>query len=286
MDRKKSSSAVPKVLVVDDDPMVLRAVTDSCAQMGFDVVTAINGLQALNSAAEHRPDVLVIDVHLPEVDGLSVLAYLSEAAKSVPHVIVMTGRAGGQVIELCSGFDAFCIPKGPLFWEQLETHLAGIYPAMAFAIRRSARLSAKTHVRKRPRVLLVDDDISVKRMFFHKFDRLGADLLYAADAAQGFWKAQREQPAVIVADFCMPKGDAKYLLTKLRNTPETGTIPVIVQTGRRLSNPVKRKLREDIDGRPGAARILMKSFDSRELHEALRRYCGFAPDCGSELALR
>lgn len=285
MGRKQSSSAVPKVLVVDDDPMVLRAVTDSCAQMGFDVITAINGLQALNSAAEHRPDVLVIDVHLPEVDGLSVLAYLSEAAKSVPQVIVMTGRAGGQVVELCSGFNAFCIPKGPLFWEQLESRLAGIHPEMAFAIWRSARLSAKTDVRKRPRVLLVDDDVSVKRMFFHKFGRLGADLLYAADATQGFWKARREQPTVIVTDFCMPRGDAKYLLTKLRNTPETSTIPVIVQTGRRLSNPVKQKLREAIDGKPGAARILRKSFDSNELFEALRRYCGFALD-GRELALR
>jgi CheY-like chemotaxis protein len=286
VDRKQSSSAVPKVLVVDDDPMVLRAVTDSCARMGFDVVTAISGLQALNSAAEHQPDVLVIDVHLPEIDGLSVLGYLSEAAKSVPHVIVMTGRAGGQVVELCGGFDAFCIPKGPLFWEQLESRLAGIYPEMAFAIRRSGGLSPKTNVRKRPRVLLVDDDVSVKRMFFHRFDGLGADLLYAADAMQGYWKARREQPTVIVADFCMPRGDAKYLLTKLRNAPETSTIPVIVQTGRCLSNPVKQKLREDIDGRPGAARILRKSFDSRELLETLRRYCGLAPDFGSKLAFR
>jgi CheY-like chemotaxis protein len=286
VDRTESSSAVPKVLVVDDDPMVLNAVTGSCAQMGFDVVTAISGLQALNGAAEHRPDVLVIDVHLPEVDGLSVLAYLSEAAKSVPHVIVMTGRAGEQVVERCRGFDAFCIAKGPLFWEQLESLLAGIYPEMAFATRRSARLSAKTDVTKRPRVLLVDDDVSVKRMFFHRFDRLGADLLYATDATRGFWKARREQPTVIVADFCMPRGDAKYLLTKLRSTPETGTIPVIVQTGRCLSDPVRQKLREDIDGRPGAATILRKSFDGRELLDALRRYCGFAPDCGSELALR
>jgi CheY-like chemotaxis protein len=198
----------------------------------------------------------------------------------------MTGRANGQVVKLCNGFDAFCIPKGPLFWEQLESRLADMHPEMSHAIRRSSRPSAKTDVRKRPRVLLVDDDVSVKRMFFHKFDRLGADLLYAADATQGFWKARREQPTVIVADFCMPRGDAKYLLTKLRNTPETSTIPVIVQTGRRLSNPVRRKLREDIDGKPGAARILRKSFDSRELLEALRRYCGFALDCRSELAVR
>jgi CheY-like chemotaxis protein len=285
VEREKSSSAgaAPRVLVVDDDPMVLRAVVDGCERMGFDVVTAINGLQALNNAAEHRPDILLIDVHLPKVDGLSVV---SEAAKSVPHVIVMTGRADGQVVEQCNGFDAFCIPKGLLFWEQLKSCFAGIYPEMAFAIRRSAKLSPKTDVRKRPRILLVDDDVSVKRMFLHRFDRLGADLLYAADATQGFWKARREQPTVIVADFCMPRGDAKYLLTRLRNVPETGTIPVIVQTGRRLSNPVQQKLREDIDGLPGAARILRKSFDSMELLEALRRYCGFARDRGNELAPR
>jgi CheY-like chemotaxis protein len=184
--------------------------------MGFDVVTAINGLQALNSAAEHRPDVLVIDVHLPEVDGLSVLAYLSEAAKSVPHVIVMTGRAGGQVIELCSGFDAFCIPKGLSSGSSSKPALPASTPRWPLQYGDPPGYLQRPNVRKRPRVLLEDDDISVKRMFFHKFDRLGADLLCAADAAQGFWKAQREQPAVIVADFCMPRGDTKYLLTKLR----------------------------------------------------------------------
>lgn len=276
MDRRESSSAVPKILIVDDDPLVLGAVADRCARMGFDVVTAINGLQALINVGKHRPDVLVIDVNLPEVDGLSVLAYLADAASRAPHVIVITGRAGGTIVEMCHGFDATCIPKGPLFWEEFEAHLAGIYPDRAIRIGQSAKLSAAIEVRTRPRVLLVDDDVSVKKMFFHRFDKLGADLLYAADATRGFWKARRERPTVIVADFCMPKGDAKYLLTKLRKSPETSTIPVIVQTGRSLSNPVKLDLQETIDGQPGAARILRKSHDSRELFETLQRFCGFA----------
>jgi CheY-like chemotaxis protein len=276
------SRAIPRTLIVDDDPLVLRAVADRVTQMGFDVVTATTGLQALIKAGEHRPDVLVIDVHLPEVDGLSVLAYLSEAAKKAPHVIVITGRSGEEIVDLCNGFDAHCIPKGPLFWKTLEARLAGIYPDRAVAIGDSAALSAKIEVRKRPRVLLVDDDVSVKKMFFHKFDNLGADLLYAADATRGYWKAWREQPTVIVADFNMPKGDAKYLLTKLRKSPETSNIPVIVQTGRNLSSLVKRDLQENIDGQPGAVRIIRKSLDGRELFEALQRFCGFATDRDGE----
>jgi DNA-binding response OmpR family regulator len=272
MDRRESSSATPKILIVDDDPLVLGAVADRCVRMGFDVVTAINGLQALINVGKHRPDVLVIDVHLPEVDGLSVLAYLTDAATKAPHVIVITGRTGGTIPELCSDFDAICI--------------AGIYPERAVSIGQSAKLSATIEVRTRPRVLLVDDDVSVKKMFFYRFDKLGADLLYAADATRGFWKARRERPTVIVADFCMPKGDAKYLLTKLRKSPETRNIPVIVQTGRSLSNPVKLDLQENIDGQPGAARILRKSHDGRELFETLQRFCGFATDSDAEMALR
>ena len=282
MEREEAGRAIPRTLIVDDDPLVLRAVADRVMQMGFDVVTATTGLQALIKAGEHRPDVLVIDVHLPEVDGLSVLSYLSEAAKKAPHVIVITGRSGEDIVHLCNGFDALCIPKGPLFWKELEARLAGIYPDRAIAIGETAELTAKIEVRKRPRVLLVDDDVSVKKMFFHKFDKLGADLLYAADATRGYWKAWREQPTVIVADFNMPKGDAKYLLTKLRKSPETSNIPVIVQTGRNLSNVVKRSLQESIDGQPGAARILRKSLDSRELFEALQRFCGFVTDSDGE----
>jgi CheY-like chemotaxis protein len=153
---------------------------------------------------------------------------------------------------------------------------------MAVAIGQSAERSTKIDVRKRPRILLVDDDISVKKLFFRRFNNLGAELLYAADGIQGFWMARREEPTVIVADYCMPHGNAEYLLTRLRNVPETSSIPVVVQSGRRLNDSIKQRLRQEICGQPGAARILRKSFDARELFEALQRLCGFTRDLNGE----
>jgi CheY-like chemotaxis protein len=129
----------------------------------------------------------------------------------------------------------------------------------------------------------VDDDISVKKFFFRKFEKLGAELLYAADGNRGFWKARREEPTVIVADYCMPNGDAEYLLTRLRSVPETSNIPVIVQSGRRLNDAIKQRLRQEICGQPGAARILQKSRDAGELFETLQRLCGFASNLDGEL---
>jgi CheY-like chemotaxis protein len=132
----------------------------------------------------------------------------------------------------------------------------------------------------------VDDDISVKKFFFREFQKLGAELLYAADGNRGFWMARREEPTVIVADYCMPNGNAEYLLTRLRSVPETMNIPVIVQSGRRLNDSIKQGLRQEISGQPGAARILRKSFDCRELFDTLQRLCGFASNLDGELRYR
>ena len=74
-------------------------------------------------AGEHRPDVLAIDVHLLEVDGVSVLAYLGDAAKSVRHVVVISGRLGKDTIAACDRLHAACMLKGGRFWTEFETCL-------------------------------------------------------------------------------------------------------------------------------------------------------------------
>jgi CheY-like chemotaxis protein len=272
------NQAVPKILIADDDPCVLSAVADRCARIGFDVETASNGLQALIKVGEQPPDILVIDVHMPEVDGLSTLAYLRDIARKPIHVMVVTGSPGFEIAERCEGFNVSCIHKGRNFWNEFETGLVMLYPEQAAAITRAGNGSGDMEVKTCPRVLLVDDDIGVKKFFFHQFENLGAELLYAADGVQGYWKARREQPSVIVTDYDMPNSNAEYLLTRLRSTPETRRIPVIVQSGRRLSDPIRRRLSEPVPGHPGAIRILQKSADCRELFEALERLCGFTAD--------
>jgi CheY-like chemotaxis protein len=285
MRESRSNEMTPKMLIADDDPCVLRAVAERCTMMGFEVETATNGLKTLIKASQCNPDILVVDVHMPEVDGLSVCGFLQDIAKRLPHVMVMTGRPGQEIIEKCRGIGASCVKKGPNFWDEFEARLIEIYPQKAVEIKRSVKPWQKIEMKKRPRILLVDDDVSVKKLFFHRFADLGAELLYAVDGLQGFWKARREEPTVIVADYCMPNG-AEYLLTRLRTTAETSSIPVIVHTGRRLSDSVKQRLRQQVCGQRGAARIVQKSHDSRDLFEALQRLCGFASDLEGKLLYR
>jgi CheY-like chemotaxis protein len=270
----RSSIAAPRMLIADDDPSVVRLLADHCARMGFDVETASNGIQALLKASRVKPDILVIDVNMPEVDGLSVCAHLLDPDRPPVNVIVITGSRDPDTLERCEGFGAYYARKGSNFWSDLEAALLEIYPRMAGNIRQSPA-NTPPAVRRRPRVLLIDDDNDVNRFLTSRLEKCGLDVKYASDAQQGYRMACRDEPAVIVTDYFMPNGDAQYLLTRLRTTASTGKIPVIVVSGRQLNEVTIQSLRREICGHPGAAQILRKSQDTYALFETLKKFCGF-----------
>jgi CheY-like chemotaxis protein len=269
------SEEIPKMLIADDDPSIVRLLADHCARMGFDVDTASNGIQALLKASRFKPDTLVIDVNMPEVDGLSVCAHLLDPDRTPINVIVITGSRDPDTLERCEGFGAYYARKGPNFWNDLEVALAEIHPRMAGRIRQCGTQAPTPAVRKRPRVLLVDDDGDINQFLASRLEKCGLDVQYASDAQQGYRMACRDEPAVIVTDYFMPNGDAQYLLTRLRTTAATANIPVIVLSGRQLSEVTEQCLKREICGHPGATQILRKSHDTYALFEALKKFCGF-----------
>jgi CheY-like chemotaxis protein len=271
----QSTDETPRMLIADDDPSIVRLLADHCARMGFDVDTASNGIQALLKTSRFKPDVLVIDVNMPEVDGLSVCAHLLDPDRPPVNVIVITGSRDPDTLERCEGFGAYYARKGPDFWNDLEGALAEIHPRMAGRIRQSGAHAPAPTVRRRPRVLLIDDDNDINRFLTSRLEKCGLDVTYACDAQEGFRRACRDEPAVIVTDYFMPNGDAQYLLTKLRTTAATASIPVIVLSGRQLDEATMQSLRREICSHPGATQILRKSQDTLALFETLKKFCGF-----------
>jgi two-component system KDP operon response regulator KdpE len=81
---------VTRVLVVDDDPQILRALRINLTAHGYDVTVASDGGGALRAAADARPDVVVLDLGLPDLDGTEVIAGL-RGWTPVP-IIVLSAR--------------------------------------------------------------------------------------------------------------------------------------------------------------------------------------------------
>lgn len=90
------------VLVVDDEAAIAEAVRARLASEGYRVVVASDGPGALEAAEEHPPDLVVLDLMLPGMDGLEVCRRL-QAARAVP-VLMLTARSGEE--DTVAGFEA------------------------------------------------------------------------------------------------------------------------------------------------------------------------------------
>ncbi|MFC8316571.1 response regulator [Gordonia hongkongensis] len=101
------SAEKTRVLVVDDEPQLLRALRINLNARGFAVTTAATGAAALTAAARENPHVVVLDLGLPDIDGLTVLEGL-RGWTTVP-VIVLSARtdAADKVVALDSGADDY-----------------------------------------------------------------------------------------------------------------------------------------------------------------------------------
>ena len=96
-----------RILVVDDEPQILRALRINLRAREYDVVTAASGTTALRAAAEHPPDLVVLDLGLPDMDGVEVIRGLR--GWTAAPIIVLSGRTGSadKVAALDVGADDY-----------------------------------------------------------------------------------------------------------------------------------------------------------------------------------
>jgi two-component system OmpR family response regulator len=80
-----------RLLVVDDEPSIRELLTASLRFAGFEVSAAADGAEALKLAEQHRPDLVVLDVMLPDMDGFTVTRKLRERGREMP-VLFLTAR--------------------------------------------------------------------------------------------------------------------------------------------------------------------------------------------------
>ena len=93
------------ILVVDDEPDQVEILSINLRECGYRVLTADNGLEALNQARRHLPDLILMDVMMPDINGLSVCEILRCQPSTGKIPIIMLTALGGQIPRL-SGMEA------------------------------------------------------------------------------------------------------------------------------------------------------------------------------------
>jgi CheY-like chemotaxis protein len=177
-------------------------------------------------------------------------------------VIILTAQSDAAAIKRCEDLGTFYVHKGPRAWDQIEFLIQRIF-------RHAKRLDGR-RPRKGPLVLLVDDDAVVVKTLATALGNANIEPMVAYNGMQGLWLALTKQPDIVVSDYHMPMGSGRYLLQRIKSTPATQHIPVVLFTSRSLSERERNLFERDLQGQ--AAGFLVKPFGTQALLQELRRH--------------
>ncbi|MBM3561485.1 MAG: response regulator [Alphaproteobacteria bacterium] len=93
------------VLIVEDNELNMKLLHDLLEAQGYDTLQTRDGLEALKLAREHRPDLILMDIQLPEISGLEVTRRLKEDAglRGIPVIAVTAYAMKGDEEKICQG---------------------------------------------------------------------------------------------------------------------------------------------------------------------------------------
>ena len=104
--------ASAQILIAEDDPVLRNLYVKRFSAAGYGIRTAADGTEALADIQRQRPDMLILDIQMPGIDGLAVLAQLPPKGRTFP-ILVLTNVSDDQTREraMILGADAFLVKK-------------------------------------------------------------------------------------------------------------------------------------------------------------------------------
>ena len=94
-----------KILLVDDEPDILEIISYNLSTEGYQIITAENGIQAIKKAKKERPQLIILDVMMPEMDGIEACEQIRKIPE-LSHTIITFLTARGEDYSQMAGFDA------------------------------------------------------------------------------------------------------------------------------------------------------------------------------------
>lgn len=228
------------VLLIDDDDTVHEMLAHYLRDENLEVVTATTGREGIDLARKIKPDVIVLDVLLPEMDGWVVLSLLKGDPILAQIPVIMLSIVEDKNIGYTLGAaDYLTKPIDP---DRL-------------------RKVVKQHYEDSNKILpalVVEDDESTRQMMRDLLESEGRRVLEAENGVMALAHMQQQKPALILLDLMMPEMDGFEFLEELYKHEQWRGIPVIVVTAMELTDADRRSLNGKVE------RIIQKGAYNRE----------------------
>ncbi len=229
----------PKILVVDDDKDIRTVITEILDQSGYEVFTASSGQQGLDLAGQILPNLIVLDLMMPGMDGWTVLTKLQHkpVLADIP-VIILSGASG---LEMAMSLGAAAVLFKPVDANQLTAEIAAQLAPLPPSY-----------------ILLVEDDTDSRTLLTRLFDSEGWASRAAINGNAALRILKQSAPSMIVLDLKMAGMNGFELLEVITKNPAWSQIPVVIVTSMDLTSDMRDYLA------PRTVAILYKGRFSRD----------------------
>lgn len=227
-----SKASETTILVIDDNESVRDITRRFLVQAGYQVITAVNGMEGLRLALSESPNVILLDVMMPEMDGWSVLRALKLDAKLMHIPVLMMTITDDKNLGYALGASDYLLK--PVSSGRLVNVLQRYQPA------EEKGSDAQSWV------LLVEDNAANREMTRRQLQASNWQVMEAKNGLQALDQLEQRRPDIILLDLMMPEMDGFEFLQRLKSRSEWRSIPVIVLTAKDLTTAERQRLQGQI----------------------------------------
>jgi two-component system, cell cycle response regulator len=252
----------PRILTVDDSRTIRMIVTRAFKPFACEILEASDGVEGLTAAQRERPDIILLDLTMPVMDGAEMLAKLKAdpELRSIP-VVMLTAESGREnVLRIAKmGVRDYLIKP---FKEELVVERVG----------RIVDLKAKNEVAARAKrfddplqILVVDDKPAIVEQVQGAFNGLPWTVVGAAQAGQAVDVCSQTVPDAFLVSLSLPEGSGFILFQMLRASLRTKGVPVLALSVKNATEEQSRAQQLGFNG------VITKPIDVNDLQTKISR---------------
>jgi CheY-like chemotaxis protein/two-component sensor histidine kinase len=236
----------PLVLVCDDDAVIRDELAKLLKQGGYRVVTVATGKEAIATAIHEHPDVIVLDLLMPEMNGWETMALLKERpdTQDIPIVICSVYKQDHNN-HLHPNF---------VDWLSKPVEEKSILQSLRKVVSKSAQ---------RVKILIVEDDHDLADLLATVLERHDIETFIAKTGKEAIQLSQKVNPDLIILDLILPESDGFTVVDWLKQHNQLYNIPVVVYSAKDLDDSERHRLKLGYTEFLTKGRVTTNEFEQR-----------------------
>lgn len=226
-----------KILIIEDEPVHLNVMKAKLEFEGYDVLVAMDGEKGYEMIKNENPDLVLLDIILPTLDGFEILEKLKKDQITLPIIVVSNS---GQPVEIDKAIKLGAID----YLVKTEFDPADVLEKVIKVLGKSAMKNdttvsiSKTETGTpaseagigvgKSKILIVEDDKFLRDLIVQKLHKEGFAVLEAIDGENGIKVTKEKKPDLILLDLILPGLDGFEVMKILKSDPATSQVPIIV----------------------------------------------------------